>query len=229
MLPTMLGASLTGDVTGRTWSWDPIADAVANHAGLVAGKWKATADDDGSLGLVARHDLEDEEFVGLLIHALAMSQISEVQAAKDTIRQLIDMETTDDSVGGVWEWADRSLWEVWRDPVVRASVNVAEVAEDVLQNVGAGLAALHAGGLAHLDVTPSNILEVNGVWKLADLDSALPIGMSGGRAPHDPRWLHPDRLWAAANKRDIQVSPEFDLFGLNQVIAEILDPDSTLQ
>jgi hypothetical protein len=45
----------------------------------------------------------------------------------------------------------------------------AEEAKSIITQVLAGVAALHAKGLLHRDVKPSNILRVNGVWKLADI------------------------------------------------------------
>jgi serine/threonine protein kinase len=39
----------------------------------------------------------------------------------------------------------------------------------------AALEALHALGYIHCDVAPNNVLEVEGVWKLADLGGCVPV------------------------------------------------------
>jgi len=68
------------------------------------------------------------------------------------------------------EYAERTLLDAIqneRGPVERRAV---------VENVGAAVAVFHSLGLVHCDVHPANVLQVDGVWKLADLGSVTKHG-----------------------------------------------------
>jgi hypothetical protein len=211
---------IRGDLTGRIWLFHPAMDQVAANGE----RYRATAQDDGSLALLHRCEKTDlwEEELERLKHAIDIARRPEIIAAP-TIRQLIDScdvttiehevaGTIHGALWGIWEWADISL----RDFIGNPDQDPPAVADEVETNVGAALEVLHGIGLVHLDVAPNNILRVNGAWKLADLDNCVNRGDIARARPKDDRWVHRDRLAEPpAHARD-----EFDWYGLKQILAE---------
>jgi serine/threonine protein kinase len=125
--------------------------------------------------------------VDRLRHALAIATLPEVVSAP-LIRQLIDVHESGPTVSefgvpgvlaALWEWADISLEEFLTEP----DQNPNRVADMVEENVAAALRVLHGAGIVHLDVTPNNILRVDGTWKLADLDSCVEPSSPAVRRP----------------------------------------------
>jgi serine/threonine protein kinase len=68
-----------------------------------------------------------------------------------------------------------------------------------LKDVALGLSQLHAGGIAHQDVKPSNVLDVQGRFKLGDLGRASRRGERGpfdhARCAGDPNYLTPEQMY----------------------------------
>lgn len=148
-------------------------------------RYRATAVDDGSYACVHRCERDGfwEDELERLRNAVAIARLPEIAAAP-TIRQLLDIKEVEPTAGefggpgylfAIWESADVSLDEFLHDP----DENSNETANKVRVNVGAALDVLHGIGLIHLDVAPNNILRVDGIWKLADLDSCWPRCASG--------------------------------------------------
>jgi hypothetical protein len=155
-----------------------------------------------------------------LQHAVNVASRAEIKAA-ESIRQLIDVSETEATTGrfaypgsfwAIWEWADISLDEFLGSP----DDDPAVVSDQVERNVGAALAVLHRAGIVHMDVAPNNILRVGQTWKLADLDSCVPLGAPAVRRPLNERYVHPDLDGARPPARG-----EFDLYGLSQVVARL--------
>jgi serine/threonine protein kinase len=54
---------------------------------------------------------------------------------------------------------------------------------EILKQICRGLRAAHEAGVAHRDLKPANILQVEGVWKIADLGLSGPLHALAGDAP----------------------------------------------
>ena len=197
------------------WRYHPKSDRL-DTAGE---RYRGTATDDQSLACLHRCEKgghwEDE--LDRLRNALALATLPSIAAAT-TIRQLIDQRDTEavtrhsaspGDLTAIWEWADISLDDFLHDP----DQNPVAVADAVEANIGTALETLHAIGIVHLDVTPANILRVEGSWKLADLDSCTERGSPAGRQPIDERFVHPERRGGRALARE-----EFDFYGLDQIL-----------
>jgi serine/threonine protein kinase len=186
-------------------------------------RWKATAVDDGSLALIHRCEKGGmwEDDVQRQRHAVGLARRPEIQASP-FIRRLLDVQETEAEMVGewtvsgyfaaIWEWADISLADFLNKP----PAGLAAAGAQVKENVGAGLRTLHDAGLVHCDVVPNNVLRVDGVWKLADLDSCVERGMPAERGPRNKRYLHPDRRGGVVAARD-----DFDVFGLDEILARL--------
>jgi serine/threonine protein kinase len=115
----------------------------------------------------------------------------------------------------VWEWAAYGL-DDWlrRDDREPGS----SIVDEVAANVTRALEVLHRLGAVHCDVAPSNILFVDGTWKLGDLDSCVRFGEPASRGPmaERKRYQHPDRRVGPAPARH-----EFDWWGLAQVLSKL--------
>jgi serine/threonine protein kinase len=87
---------------------------------------------------------------------------------------------------------------------------------DILQQVVAGLHAIHAAGLVHRDIKPENILEEKGVYKITDFgvamsddEDTLPFVTS--------KYAAPEVLLAPE-----QIGPKSDLYSLGTMAIELL-------
>jgi hypothetical protein len=206
---------ICGDRTGRVWRYHPTVDRLET-SGV---RYQAKATDDGSLACLHRCEKGgywDDEFERLE-HALDVASLPEVVAASASIRQLIDHAESESTAGelrylsALWEWADVSL----KDFLDQPEENRADAANEVEETVGAALEVLHDAGIVHLDVTPNNILRVDGRWKLADLDSCTQRGAPAIRHPINDVFLHPDR------EHGVPTRDEFDSYGLEQVLTQL--------
>lgn len=97
----------------------------------------------------------------------------------------------------------------------------------LLRDVSAGLAALHARGLAHTDVRPENILVgQQGRFKVAGLsrccrlsgDVPPPVQLVGHDSPADCRYVAPEALWLGG---DIPELPPGDVLSLALVACDL--------
>jgi hypothetical protein len=216
-------AAVEGETTGRVWRYHPTMDRID----APGERWKATADDDGSpacVHIVQKDGLWQDE-VDLLRVAIGVARLPEVVRCPTLLRLLDtkDVETVEmknvgtvpGSLFAIWEWATLSLHEYLADP----DGDPEAVAAEVAANVGRALDVLHRLGYVHLDVAPNNILLVDRVWKLADYDSCVREGEPAGRLPRSKQWLHPDRV--PGDSKPPAARKEFDLYGLEQVVAAI--------
>jgi eukaryotic-like serine/threonine-protein kinase len=68
-----------------------------------------------------------------------------------------------------------------------------------LKDIALGLTQLHSVGIAHQDVKPSNVVAVDGRFKLADLGRASQRGTSGPfdatRCAGDPNYVTPEQMY----------------------------------
>jgi hypothetical protein len=217
-----LAAPITGDLTGRTWLFEPGRSISFN-------RWQATAEDDGSEAMIVLREKGGpwQREVDWMRRAIEVARIPEVTLAP-TIRRFLDLRETQDetmrigdedqtfhgSLWSMWEWADVSL----HDYVNAPGDDVSDVATDVERNVSEALRLLHGVGYVHCDVAPNNILRVDGVWKLADLDACRRQDEYADRYPREERYRHPD----LHDDRPVALArEEFDWHGLEQVVREL--------
>jgi hypothetical protein len=210
-----------GDRTGRKWRYD-ILDKL-EHSG---DRYMATAVDDGSRACLHICEIgtywEDE--IERMRSSIAIASRPEIVAAT-TIRQLLDVQeirgTTGDfgfpgTLTEILEWGWLPL-DDYIKRMVDHRQSPTEVADEVENNVSTALKLLHGLGLVHLDVAPNNVLYVDGMWKLADLDSCLERGAPPLRQPLNEQYVHPDRR----HGRPVPAREEFDYFGLESVVDEV--------
>ena len=89
-----------------------------------------------------------------------------------------------------------------------------------MEQVAAGLAAVHAAGLVHRDVKPSNVvLGDDGTPRLVDFGLAVALGSdTAGIRSGSPAYMAPEQArgeWA-------RVDPRTDVFGLGAMLYELL-------
>jgi hypothetical protein len=203
---------IVGDRTGRAWRYNLSVDNIES-AGL---RYRARAVDGGSSVVLHRCEKVDRSELVCVRTAIDVALRPQI-AAEPTIRQLIDLHDVPPQLDWVyegdlytmWEWADMSLADAFRSSPRDGHT----LAEQIEESVGQALAALHGIGLGHLDVTPDNILCVEGFWKLADLDICAELGSVVSAGPKDRRWRHPARSESGATAND-----EWDEYGLDAVL-----------
>jgi serine/threonine protein kinase len=204
---------IVGDETGGVWrGWTGGRDLGFAMAGDV----REGVKDDGSVALLntlsknamlCGEPMYEEE----IRFARRAAEIARIPAVRKSpyIRRLLDTYENEDIYVLVWEMADNSL------RAIVAMGRAGEVDEAVLErNLRAALNTLHGVGYVHCDVAPNNVLVVDGVWKLADLNHAMPRDAAMDGVPNE-RYRHPNaRLGGSAD-------PDFDLYGVEQVLAEL--------
>lgn len=211
-------AEVCGERTGRVWRYEPTRPLDAPGSGE---RFKASDTDDGSLACVHRCEKGTywQDDVDRLRWALELACRPAIAAA-EPIRQLIDHAEEGDTSGefgrpghltAIWEWADITLDCFLREP----DGDPVAVAAAVERNVRAALDVIHRDGFAHLDVAPNNILRVRGAWKLADLDSAVPLGEPAVRHSMRAFYVHPDHDGVAP------AIEAFDHWGLERVVERL--------
>ncbi|MGZ8693994.1 MAG: hypothetical protein ACXWYS_00995 [Gaiellaceae bacterium] len=185
-------------------------------------RFRAAAADDGSLAYVHRLE-KGSRWDDDIIRARCATEIARLPAvaAAATLRRLLDVSDPPLVTGEfapftyfdtVWEWGDRSLYEFLQDPDDDPGV----VAEAVRRNVAEALDVLHTADLIHCDVAPNNILRVDGVWKLADLDSTVRLAAPVRRHHQvDDYYVHPDLAVGVAAVAD------FDDFALPRIVERV--------
>ena len=89
---TFVPAPITGDLTGRTWRFEP-AQALAFN------RWHGIADDDGSEAMIVRREKGGhwQRDVEWMRRAIEVARRPEVLAAS-TIRRFLDLHETDDQI-----------------------------------------------------------------------------------------------------------------------------------
>ena len=219
-----MAAPITGDLTGRTWRFEP-------GRSLSFNRWHATAEDDGSEAMIVLREKGGlwQREVDWMRRAIEVARLPEVVRAP-TIRRFLDLcETQDEtmrigsedqtahgSLWSIWEWGDISLHDYANAP----RDDMSDVAMAVERNVSEALELLHRVGYVHCDVAPTNILRVDGVWKLADLDACRRRNEYAEKYPRAERYRHRDRH----DGRPVALArEEFDWYGLEQVVRELRD------
>lgn len=212
--------TVTGDRTGRTWSYHVTADSQGADPGF-GERWSVADVSDGSVAYYHQYRKSDDYAaeIARMRTAIDVATLPEI-AASPVIVRLLDVHETEATtgewgvpglLGAVWEFADLPLnkFQGQLDCDGRA------VADDVERNVGQALDELHALGWIHCDVAPNNVLRVEGRWKLADLDSCTRRGELSTRKPAD-RYLHPRR-----QAGDALADGDFDRYGVCVIANEL--------
>jgi eukaryotic-like serine/threonine-protein kinase len=95
----------------------------------------------------------------------------------------------------IFELADGDIRRIMR---LSADLDAAWVFKS-LKDVALGLAQLHAAGIAHQDLKPSNVLGVDDVYKVGDLGRASRRGEPGPfdalRCAGDPLYITPEQMY----------------------------------
>ncbi len=234
-LPSQRTWAICGDETGLVWRYHPTLDRLPDANGA---RWRCYAD-DGSSAVLHRCEIGTRWDVGLEVGSLTVKVTTEVERMRTaialarepavrsctTIRQLLDVHETKPNTNGeraapgvlaeIWEWAAFGL-DDWLRHDDRGSGS--SIVDEVAANVTGALEVVHGLGIVHCDVAPSNILRVEGTWKLGDLDSCVRLGERVSRGPmaERKRYQHPDR-----RKGPTPARQEFDWWGLEQVLAKL--------
>jgi serine/threonine protein kinase len=161
-----------GDQTGARWTYELTRELPFGGAGH---RYQGTglAGERVLLHFLAS-DLRPEE-IERAKKGLAIASLP-VIAAHPHIRRVLDVsELPGHGLWVVYEWAERSLQDLMNGLLPTDEPEPA-LAATIEQAVGSALETLHGLGFVHCDVAPNNILEVAGVWKLADLEGCLKKG-----------------------------------------------------
>ncbi|MBA3819545.1 MAG: serine/threonine protein kinase, partial [Deltaproteobacteria bacterium] len=126
----------------------------------------------------------------------------------------LQMARTESAYGAVEEVAS---------PFGRAApiVDFARI-RSVLAQLAEGLAFLHAAGVIHRDVKPSNAIVVDGVVKLLDFGLALERARQAGDLAREKRVVGTAAYLAPEYLEAMQVSPALDIYSLGVVAFELI-------
>ncbi|MDQ3368456.1 MAG: serine/threonine-protein kinase, partial [Myxococcota bacterium] len=92
----------------------------------------------------------------------------------------------------------------------------------VLAQLAEGLAFLHAAGVIHRDVKPSNAIVVDGVVKLLDFGLALERARQAGDLAREKRVVGTAAYLAPEYLEALQVSPAVDIYSLGVLAFELI-------
>ena len=102
-------------------------------------------------------------------------------------------------------------------------------ARRIFENVAAGVAALHAKGMRHQDIKPSNIFlaRIDGFEATLPMLLDLGVAATDGDAPiaGSPDYFAPE-LAAAWPMGGVEIGPEADVYALALTLRNVLDPDT---
>ena len=174
---------------------------------------------EGGMGTVYRaHDRERDATVALKIfrtHARANEQEARtlVELVHPNIVRCVAFGTTDDGHDFLaTEWLEG---ETLRDRLARGPLPIAQTIR-VARRVAEGLAAAHAWGITHRDVTPANVMLLGDASQVKVLDFGLAVrGREGGSAG-TVGYAAPEQARGEA------LSPRADVFSLGCVMCECL-------
>lgn len=129
------------------------------------------------------------------------------------------------------EESDGTLWYVMRLAKGSLSARVGSITGDlptvleVVRQVGAGIAHLHAHGIVHRDVKPGNVLQIrSATWAVSDLGLARRIGSHTTRTLTETGegvgsvWFTAPEQWTDAKS----VTEAADIFGLGRILHVLL-------
>lgn len=117
------------------------------------------------------------------------------------------------------------LWACWERGAELPKEVVRRLARDIVRVV----AALHAKGLAHLDLKPENLMIFDGRLKLIDVDGCVPIGKSvslfDSTLSCSPAYVAPE--WAKfciteAADPCLAVTPKLDVWSVGMIVCELV-------
>jgi hypothetical protein len=112
----------------------------------------------------------------------------------------------------------RVLGEVEHGEAALSLSTALSIARQILD----GLAALHAGGIVHRDLSPRNVLiDAHGTVKIVDFGISLLT--SGREATDEFRHVGTPRYASPEQQRGEPVGPSADVFAFGQVLSELLD------
>jgi serine/threonine protein kinase len=106
------------------------------------------------------------------IHVLTAWERGQIPTLRECsyVRQVLDFADPFD-LYLIHELADTSLESL----LGTGGLTPADV-DAIRENIAVALEALHSAGYVHCDVRESNVLRVDGVWKLSDLGGSVPLG-----------------------------------------------------
>jgi serine/threonine-protein kinase len=184
-------------------------------------------------GGMARVDLAEDTLLGRRVALKRMNDAADAQALSRLRREAVTgASLSHPSLVSIYDVLNTEnghlviVMEYVPGETLRARINrggklPAEDALRILEGVGAGLDAIHARGIVHRDVKPSNILlGADGVVKLADLGIAsVPDGSritTSGSIIGSLSYMAPEQL------ADTRASAAIDIYALAAVAFEML-------
>lgn len=131
----------------------------------------------------------------------------------------------EDDEGGPWyvlalEKGERSMEELTNNPKMSKAQNL--VVQGAFGQACNAVSQLHGVGWAHTDLKPANFICVDGMWKLADLDSCVKLGQGLMPTAWTCAYAPPELARWRKNNTPFVVTPAYDVYQLGLIGAALL-------